>query len=107
MTITVSILGAEHVRLPDGREFKGLNCETDAARALIADGWSPQHRVLFQWSSGRASTYGAIGSFARWRYTTDGRQTWQPHPMAETPPHLVNWAAQIAAEAKARARAAA
>lgn len=98
MTYTATILGPERVALPDGRQFRGVNAETDAARALIADGADPSAPLAFAWADGRPSTHGTVGAYARWRLGDDGRQLWRPHPMAETPPRLVEWAAKIRAE---------
>ena len=99
--LVVTILASERTRLPDGRDFTGLNCETDAARALLADGYTPEDRMAFVWHDGRASSSGPIGAYARWRYSEDGRQRWKPHPRANIPHALVLWAARLASEPRA------
>lgn len=104
--IEATILASERVRLPDGREFTGLNCETDAARALIADGMAWSEVILFRWADGRASSNGRLSAYGRIRHTEDGPQRWRPHPKAQMAPPLADWAAFLASEAAERREAA-
>ena len=99
---TATLLSAEHVRLPDGREFTGLTCETDAARALISGGIDPASPLAFHWHDGRPSTRGTVAAYARLQFSQEGTRRWRPHPMSKPCLHLVAWAAKDAAEAKAR-----
>jgi len=59
----IPYIGAEAVQLPDGRVFKGPSCESDAARALLADGLAPDARLRFL-RDGRPSLTGGVLAFA-------------------------------------------
>lgn len=59
----IPYIGAEAVRLPDGRVFRGPSCESNAARALLASGLQPDARLIFM-RDGRPSLMGNIVSFA-------------------------------------------
>ena len=59
----ISYVGAEVVMLADGRVFKGPSCESDAARALLADGLAPDAKLVFC-RDGRPSLMGNIVTFA-------------------------------------------
>jgi len=43
----INYTAAEAVQLPDGRAFTGPNAESNAARALLADGVVPDTRLVF------------------------------------------------------------
>lgn len=97
----VTLLSAERARLPDGREFSGINATGNAARALIADGVDPAEPMTTRWADGRPSMAGTIHAFALWRYSDDGRQFWRPHPKADVPHALQRWHQKTAAERQA------
>lgn len=101
----ITLLSAERMRLPDGREFRSTG---DAARALIADGVDPAEPMTTRWADGRASMAGTVGCFARWRIVDGdrgiGRAKWAPHPQAVLAPALAAWAEKLAAEPARRAR---
>lgn len=59
----IAYIGAESVRLADGRVFKGPACESDAARALLADGLQPDARLVFM-RDGQPSLEGGVIAFA-------------------------------------------
>ena len=59
----IEYTAAEAVRLPDGRAFKGPNCESNAARALLADGLAPDVRLVFC-RDGKPALRGGIITFA-------------------------------------------
>ena len=59
----ICYVAAEAVRLDDGRVFRGPSCESDAARALLADGLAPDARLTFL-RDGRPSLTGGVLAFA-------------------------------------------
>lgn len=53
----------EAVTLPDGRTWRGPNCEGSAARHLLADGLPPDTRLVFC-RDGKPALRGGIVTFA-------------------------------------------
>ena len=74
---------AEAVRLPDGRIFRGPSCESNAARALLADGLPPDTRLVFC-RNGQPSLRGGLTAFAARAWAGAEQdpafRTWRPHP---------------------------
>ena len=74
---------AEAVRLPDGRIFRGPSCESNAARALLADGLPPDTRLVFC-RDGQPSLRGGLTAFAARAWAGAEQdpafRTWRPHP---------------------------
>lgn len=103
--IILTLMASERVRLPDGQEFTGLNCETDAARALIAAGEPEDAVVRAVWHHGAPSYRIRLQDLARKRFSDEsGTQRWRPHPKAMLPPLLAEWwAREQAAHAERRA----
>jgi len=59
----IDYIGAESVRLADGRVFRGPSCESAAARELLAGGLPPDTRLVFC-RDGKPALSGGIVSFA-------------------------------------------
>jgi len=79
---------AEAVRLPDGRIFRGPSCESNAARALLADGLPPDTRLVFC-RDGQPSLRGGLTAFAARAWAGAEQdpafRTWRPHPLQNAP----------------------
>lgn len=96
--ITAIIEAAERVRLSGGQTFTRRNAETDAARYLIGEGVAAATPMRFLWHDDRPSTTGTVGAYARRYYGESGVRKWKPHPRAEIPVSLMQFAARIAPE---------
>jgi len=87
----IPYVGAEAVQLPDGRVFKGPSCESDAARALLADGLAPDARLTFL-RDGRPSLTGGVIAFAGrvWAGAADdpASRKWRPYRRQHGPAAL-------------------
>ena len=87
----IAYIGAEAVQLPDGRVFKGPSCESDAARALLADGLAPDARLTFL-RDGRPSLTGGVIAFAGrvWAGAADdpASRKWRPYRRQHAPSGL-------------------
>lgn len=79
---------AEAVTLPDGRIFQGPNCESNAARQLLADGLPPDTRLVFC-RAGKPALRGGIIAFAGRTWAGEasdpGFRAWRPHPHGNAP----------------------
>ena len=84
----IDYIAAEAVRLPDGRIFRGPSCESNAARALMADGLPPDTRLVFC-RGGQPSLRGGLATFAArvWAGKAAGPafRSWRPHRLQHAP----------------------
>jgi hypothetical protein len=79
----IDYIAAEAVQLPDGRTWRGPNAESNAARALLADGMAPDTRLVFC-RDGRPALEGPILAFAARTWAgaeaDPAFRRWRPHP---------------------------
>ena len=80
----INYSAAEAVTLPDGRTWRGPNCEGSAARHLLADGLPPDTRLVFC-RDGKPALRGGIVTFAARAWAGAEQdpafRTWRPHPL--------------------------
>jgi hypothetical protein len=84
----INYSAAEAVTLPDGRTWRGPNCESNAARQLLADGLAPDTRLVFC-RDGKPALRGGIVTFAGRMWAGEasdpGFRAWRPHPHGNAP----------------------
>jgi hypothetical protein len=84
----INYIAAEAVRLPDGRIWRGPNCEGSAARQLLADGIPPDTRLVFC-PDGKPALRGGVVTFAARAWAGAEQdpafRTWRPHRLQHAP----------------------